>query len=214
MLVEACKKYPERLDEIFAAPEGSFQNSEFHLLIDRIDIRDKEFNDRVGTPQGSIFTVSKGKGSEELTFTLVAGAQGRENNPLFTKTVIGLIIADAIFSVFFPKTFILSAERTGAAIFRKEFNFARDRLLEEMRQTIGQNVDPRELLLKASRSYPRPVQDNADFTRQLEDIAKSNSFISKEHPEVLEDFTDIVGGNMLLHKMTNSILSPRVHRSN
>ena len=197
MLAEACKKYPDRLDEIFAAPEGSFQNSEFHLLIDRIDVCDKEFNDRVGTPQGSIFTVSKSKGSEELTFTLVAGAQGRENNPLFTKTVIGLIIADAIFSVFFPKTFILSAERTGAAIFRKEFNFARDRLLDEIRQT-GQNVDPRELLLKASQSYPRPVQDNADFTRQLEDIAKRKSFIAKEHPEILDDFTDIVGGTYVI----------------
>ena len=102
ILVEACKKYPERLDEIFAASEGSFQNSEFHLLTNRIDIRNKEFNDRIGTPPDSIFTFSKCKGSEELTFTLVPGAQREENNPLFTKTVIGLLTASAIFSIFFP----------------------------------------------------------------------------------------------------------------
>ena len=29
---------------------------------------------------------------------------------------------------------------------------------------------------------------------QLQDVAKSKSFIAKEHPEVLDDFTDIVGG--------------------
>ena len=29
---------------------------------------------------------------------------------------------------------------------------------------------------------------------QLEDIAKSKSFIAKEHPEILEDFVDIIGG--------------------
>ena len=197
MLVDACKKYPERLDEIFAASEGSFQNSEFHLLTDRIDIRNKEFKDRFGTPQDSIFTISKFKESEELTFTLVPGAQKEENNPFFTKTVIGFFISTAIFSIFFPKTFIFSAERTGVATFRKEFNFARDRLLEKMKRA-GHNINPRDLLLKASQSYPRPVQDNADFTRRLEDIAKSKSFIAKEHPEILEDFADIIGGEYII----------------
>ena len=33
-----------------------------------------------------------------------------------------------------------------------------------------------------------------NFTRQLEDIAKRKSFIAKEHPEILDDFADIVGG--------------------
>ena len=32
MLTEACQKYTEQLDKIFAAPEGTFQNSEFHLM--------------------------------------------------------------------------------------------------------------------------------------------------------------------------------------
>ena len=34
MLTEACKKYTEQLDKIFAASEGTFQKSEFHLMTD------------------------------------------------------------------------------------------------------------------------------------------------------------------------------------
>ena len=109
------------------------------------------------------------------------------------KWVVERIITDVIFSDFLPKPFISSAERTGVAIFRRELNFARNRLLEEIGRA-DQKLDPRELLFKAYQSYPSPVEDNVDFTRQLEDIAKRKSFISKEHPEVLEDFADIVGG--------------------
>ena len=133
MLTEACKKYTEQLHKIFAAPEDSFQNSEFHLVTEDIS-------------SGSL-----------------------------------------------PKPFIVSAERTGVAIFRKELNFARDRLLKEIAQT-DKNVDPRALLLRSYQSYPSSVENNVDFSRQLEDIAKSKSFIAKEHPEILDDFADIVGG--------------------
>ena len=52
--------------------------------------------------------------------------------------------------------------------------------------------------MKSYQSYPSPVEDNVDFTRQLEDIAKSKSFIAKEHPEILEDFADIVGGEYVI----------------
>ena len=58
----------------------------------------------------------------------------------------------------------------------------------------GQKIDPLELLFKVHQTYPSPVEDNVDFARDFEDIAKSKSFISKEHPEILADFADIVGG--------------------
>ena len=59
-------------------------------------------------------------------------------------------------------------------------------------------MDPRELLFKAYQSYPTPIENNVDFTRQLEDVAKRKSFIAKEHPEILEDFADIVGGKYVI----------------
>jgi ABC-type multidrug transport system ATPase subunit len=86
-----------------------------------------------------------------------------------------------------------SAERTGAAIFRKELNFARNRLLEEMSQA-GKTINPMELLFRVYQDYALPVEKNVDFTRQLESIVKKTSFIAEEYPDLLEDFADIIGG--------------------
>ena len=194
MLTEACKKYTEQLDKIFAASEGTFQNSEFHLVTDEIDLRNKKFNSILTSLQNPAFIFAKDKRSEEVILTSrIREEQEREIDTDSVKSAIDFIILDDIFSDSLPKPFIFSAERTGVAVFRKELSFARDRLLKEMSQT-GKNMDPRELLFKAYQSYSTPIEDNVNFTRQLEDIAKRKSFIAKEHPEILDDFADIVGG--------------------
>uniref|UniRef100_UPI00312B76AC AAA family ATPase n=1 Tax=Microcoleus sp. CAWBG640 TaxID=2841653 RepID=UPI00312B76AC len=97
------------------------------------------------------------------------------------------------FAEIIPRPFIASAERTGAAIFRKELNFARNRLLEQMGQ--GNNkIHPMELLFKAYQDYALPIKTNVDFTRELETIVKKSSFIAENHPDILADFADIIGG--------------------
>ena len=197
MLTEACKKYTEQLDKIFAASEGTFQNSEFHLVTDKINIRDKEFNSRL-TNFNPVFIFSKGKGSEEVILTSqVREKRERKIDTDSVKNFIDFIVADSIFSDSLPRPFISSAERTGVTTFRKELNFARDRLLKEMSQ--GQkNMDPRELLFEAYQNYPKPIEDNVDFMNRLQDVSKNKSFIAKEHPELLEDFADIVGGEYVI----------------
>lgn len=193
-LTVACEKYTEQLDTIFAASEGTFQKSEFHLVPSEINIKNKEINSLLTGPQNPAFIFAKGKGSEEAILALLKKEeQDREIDINSVKSAIDFTILADILSDAFPSPFISSAERTGVATFRKELSFARDRLLKEMRGT-DPKIDPRELLFKVYQSYPSPVEDNVDFTRQLEDIAKSKSFIAKEHPEVLEDFADIVGG--------------------
>ena len=190
ILEDACKNYTKQLDGIFAASEGTFRNSEFHLLTDEIDICDKEYNGSYG----SLLIFSKCQGSEELTLTLsMEKGEEREIDAAIARNAINVIIKNAPFFDSVPKPFILSTERTGASIFRKELDFARNRLLEEMARA-DKHIDPRQLLSKAYQRYPSPIESNVDFSRQLEDIAKSKSFISKEHPEVLADFADIVGG--------------------
>ena len=198
MLAEACKKYTEQLDKIFAAPESTFQNSEFRLVTDEIDIRGKQFSSRLTSLQNPAFIFAKGKGSEEVILTSqIREEHEREIDTDSVKSAIDFVILNDIFSDSLPRTFISSAERTGAAVFRKELNFARDRLLKEMAQT-DKNMDPRELLFKAYQNYPEPVQHDMNFMYQLEDVAKRKSFIAKEHPEILEDFADIIGGEYVI----------------
>ena len=59
------------------------------------------------------------------------------------------------------------------------------------------NIDPMELLFKSYQDYPLPVEVNVDFIRQLEDVAKEDSFLTKNHPQVLNDFADIIGGEYI-----------------
>ena len=194
MLVESCKRYSEQLDKIFSAPEGAFQKSEFHIEPSTIRTRDQGFREEIGINQEPFFTISKAKGSEDLVFTLaVQRNEGRQIDPTLVRDFIGLTIGNVVFSNSFPRPFISSVERTGSAIFEKELNFARNRLLDEIERA-GQDVDPRELLSKSYQSYPMPIEDNVNFMRRLENVAKRKSFIAKEHPEVLEDFSNIVGG--------------------
>ena len=193
ILADACENYTKQLDEIFAASEGTFQNSEFHLLSDEIDICDEEYNGSYG----SFLFFSKSEGSEELTLTLkMEKGEEREIDAAIVRNAINVIIKCAPFFDSVPIPFIFSSERTGVSIFRKELDYARNRLLDDV-ASAKKKIDASQLLSTAYQSYPSPIKENIDFSRRLDDFAKNKSFIAKEHPEVLDDFTDIVGGEYI-----------------
>ncbi len=194
ILADGCARYTKHLPMVFAAPEDRFKNSEFVVTIDPNDIQlDKQYERRMKAANAELFSIVKAEGSRDLVVTLLV-EKGKVKIP---QDVIVRVIDDAlkdiIFGHVFPNPFIASAERTGAAIFRKELNFARNRLLEEMTQA-DKNVDPMDLLFKVYQDYALPVKENVDFTRQLETLAKKSSFIDQRYPEVLTDFADIIGG--------------------
>ena len=194
MLVEACKRYSEQLNEVFAASEDDFSDSEFHIKPSAINMQNLGFKGEMGINQEPFLIASKEKGSEELIFSLAVDRKRKTRvDSIFAKDIVSFTIGNAIFSNAFPRPFISSVERTGAAIFEKELNFSRNRLLDEIWRS-DKKIDARELLSKSYKNYPAPVEDNVEFTRQIKETAKRKSFIAKEHPEVLDDFTDIVGG--------------------
>ena len=194
VLTEACKLYTQQLDKIFAAPEDEFHNSELYLQTGTINLHNTGVKGKRLVPP--FINYAKELSSEELIVNLAMETE-EKIAPDFVKTHLRSIINDIIFSNSFPQPFISSAERTGAATFRTELNFARDRLLKEISQ-VDKNMDPRELLFRGYQRYPSPIEDNIDFMRRLEHVSKRESFIAKEHPEILEDFADIVGGDYVI----------------
>ena len=155
LLADACKQYTDQLDSmVFAATEGRFRNSEFHIQTGAIDIRDKEFKREMGIVPERLLSYSKKKGSEELTVSLLVEKElGRKIDPDFARGAINFIIGYAIFSDSFPDFFVSSAERTGAAAFRRELNFARNRLLEEMGRA-DQKTDPQDIAIQIVPTLP------------------------------------------------------------
>lgn len=223
ILAEACKKYRDKLDEVFAATEGQFRNSEFHIEVEIPDILNMKYEREMMSthsdnwePDGEWhFGCIKKKGTEEVIFTLLAKNKRLRREMLYhtANRFIHNRISDIIFCEsppfpILPFSFITSAERTGVAIFRRDLNFARNRLLDEMAQA-DKVADSRDLLSKGYQNYPSPIEANVEFIGQLEYISKRKSFITKEHPEVLEEFADIVGGDYSITQNDQLYYIPR-----
>lgn len=196
IIIKSCDRYTQELPKIFAAPVDRFKNTEFNISLEikTEDIKLKnKFDQKMGSANAELFSITKSEESTELVVTILVEKDKVKIPPGIIKILIANAIKDIIFDQFFPRTFIASAERTGAAIFRKELNFAKNRLLEEIGQA-DENIDTMELLLKEYDDYALPIKTNVDFTRKLETIIKKNSFITDEYPDLLADFTDIIGG--------------------
>ncbi|MFN9732915.1 MAG: AAA family ATPase [Microcystis sp.] len=197
ILTTGCQRYVRQIPEVFAANEERFKNVDFQIELnfDNIQFK-KKYERKISTATLEIISISKPEDEPYLSITLLTETE-KINLPVhFLEDIIYDSIQDIIFSQFFPRPFIASAERTGAAIFRKELNFARNRLLEEISK--NSNFDPTELLFNVSQDYALPVKENVDFTRQIETIVKKTSFIAENHPSILEDFADIIGGQYMI----------------
>lgn len=194
IISEACKTYANQLPMVFATSSDRFKTTDFQITLNSEDVRlmDK-YERRFGSAKAELLSIIKDEDSKKLIVTLLV----KKDDISIPKNLIMHIISGAlkeiIFSNLIPNPFIASAERTGAAIFRKELNFNRNRLLKEMAQE-DKNINPREFLLKEYQDYALPVEKNVEFTRSLETISKESSFIAEKHPDVLSDFADIIGG--------------------
>lgn len=197
ILTTGCQRYVRQIPEVFAANEERFKNVDFQIELNFDNIQFENGYERtISTAKWETISISKPENNPYLSITLLREKSNINLLVNVLEEIIDNSIKDIIFSQFFPRPFIASAERTGAAIFRKELNFARNRLLEEISK--NSNFDPTELLFNVSQDYALPVKENVDFTRQIETIVKKTSFIAENYPSILEDFADIIGGQYMI----------------
>ncbi len=198
ILDDICRRYTQDLSDIFAASEEKFKDTEFHVSLenDKLEelVKSTAFERLIGAPNRQLVSIATTKGSTELEISLFVDKQNKKIPSIIIKNAIRKTISTIVFAQFFPDPFISSAERTGTAIFRRELNFARERLLKEMTETEDE-IDPRELLSQSYQDYALPVEDNLDFALLLENIARKKSFLAEEYPDVLKQFADIIGGS-------------------
>ncbi len=212
IISKGCQVYTKQLSSIFAAPSDRFKETEFKVDLDVQMIRlDNRFDSEIGSNKITLFSITKDEKSTELVISLLVNKGQAKIPSEVLKHVIADSLKEIIFAQLFPRPFIASAERTGAAIFRKELNFARNRLLEEMGQA-DKDVDPRELLLKEYDDYALPIKMNVEFNRKLESLIRRKSFITENHPEILFDFADIIGGEYMVARNDELYYIPKGKR--
>lgn len=212
IVVKGCQAYTQQLPKIFAAQAERFKTAEFQVILDikKISLKSK-FDLKMRAAKAELFSITKREENTELVVALLADKEKVTIPTDVVERIITDALKDIIFAQLFPRPFIASAERTGAAIFRKELNFARNRLLEEMGQA-DKNIDPMELLFKDYDDYALPIKTNVEFTRQLETLVKKSSFVAENHTDILADFADIIGGEYTVSRNDELYYVPKGKR--
>lgn len=197
-LARATHAYIDTLPQVFATREEVFESSNILVEVDaELDLSSIEYKQRVQSgPAGKVLaTITKEAGSNELE-VLVSDNNVRH----FHYGGLSAFVADAIIEIVFkehlPRVHISSAERTGAAIFRKELDMARTRMLKALSEMDSKELkNPFALLQKMDADYAWPVEDNVEFVRGLEDIDKQVSDLAKNSPEIMSAFDAVIGGS-------------------
>ena len=89
-----------------------------------------------------------------------------------------------------PEPVVLSAERFGIALFYKELDFTKSRLVEMLQQVDDRRgrhgETPMLIVDRIASRYAMPVKDNVDFTRNIENVLSQESEFAdaKLHDEI------------------------------
>ncbi len=199
VLQSGCARYVHSLSRVFASQSNRFDDTTFRVELDPhalASAKERRFRRRTGSEERTLLSLRKEPGNSDLNVSLLVST--RESWPAeLIQDVISFWISELLFDELFPRAFIASAERTGAAMFRSELDDARNRLRGDTRPS--QDTDPQLDLFSDERPiYPLPVNVNIDFIRKLERTTKEVSYIAKNHAHLLAEFSDIVGGDYVV----------------
>jgi len=196
IISEASKQFSGMLFKVFAAKEDLFKDVDFKA---EFVIKDDYLKDAIkfeaGSAERTILQIVKETGSKDLVISLMMdrAENGEMPSEHILKTIISDTLKELLFKRYIPRVFIASAERTGAAIFQKELDFTRNRLVDLLGDK-GAGLQPFKLLDKFSSEYPIPVRRNVDFIRELSSLSNKDSSVYKKHSDILSDFSTIIGG--------------------
>lgn len=211
------KEYQIALSRVLAGKEDDFNQSVFEdNLVDNFsnfmeNIETDENQEKINKFFGSstMFEIVE-INNEIIKFSYEKSkshfTQQIHNDVEFKKQSVWIAFVSYIFSLIYPKPFILSAERTGAAMFQKELDVNKNEIVDKISQVRSGEIERAvvDLLTKRYSRYPKPVKDNIYFVRELEEVAKNMSFIQKEEKDnplckkIIDLLHRIVGGKYII----------------
>ncbi len=194
-LKEASKEYSAELSEIFASEKKYFRDSTFVASAsEEAKTLSEQQQVTIRSRDKDVFRIEQ-IDTQHLELTLLVDKESSNMLPpsYVLEHRISEVVKKALFSNLVPRAFISSAERTGAAIFRKELDLARNRALDLVSDK-SSKFNPIKLLQNYTSDYALPVRNSVEFTRQLGDLTKRESDLKLHAPDLLNDFSEIIGG--------------------
>jgi predicted ATPase len=207
-------KYSKLMHRVFAGNETRFKDSSLQFSIESkgyftpVDVQM-----RFGSAERSFLQIVSIENGKDLNVSLIVDKDSDDIPPRdILEDMISEGISSAVLGSMIPKPFLASAERTGAAIFQRELDINKNRLVELLGDK-KTKLSPFQVLSKFRGEYPIAVRKNVDFIRSLPDISKKESFILKEHEEILRSFQDIIGGEYKINREGEVQFIPAKHKT-
>ena len=201
ILEQASAEYSSHVGKNFAGNDRLFDQTQIEFFADRHNQYQKnDVSSRRGSADKSFLEVNKSENETDINISLLVNKDSDDfPHRYFIEKMISNAIKQIVYKDQIPRPFIASAERTGSAIFQKELDFTRNRLVDLIGDK-DSRVSPYHLLGRFSAEYPLPVRKNVDFIRDLPNIINRESIFVQKHPEVLERFADVIGGEYKVTK--------------
>ena len=196
--INIANQYSRVLGRVFSSSENLFADTRVYFDLDVSTLSgSSQTRFGFGRENGSELQVMV-SGEKNLLEMILTSKQdfrrhGTPPHHIGIRRLINDCLREALFAEAIPRPFLSSAERTGAAIFQRELDFTKNRLVDLLGDKTA-NLSSAQFLGKFSGEYPVAVRNNVDFIRSLPDIVGKESHILQNHPEVLEAFADIIGG--------------------
>jgi energy-coupling factor transporter ATP-binding protein EcfA2 len=203
---EASVEYQKELSDILACTADSISGAKVNVEFCEDDFipMGRRMNSaiHVSSDLASVLNVNVRRGVINIQLN------NREHKDLVDGEYLREWISDAITRIFvkhlFPDTFIASVERTGVGIFRDEISLARDSFVEDM---INWGKSGTQVNLPSN--YPLPIRDNLKSLLRFKQIRTDHlSPVAIEHPRILMDFADILGGEYVIDSMMGVRFKP------
>lgn len=218
-LTRLAHTYQKNLPRVLAAEPERFQSTKVHLHIAECPkIEELSIDVKQTLPNGDLVGISKAPGDLTARVTRQAASLEEANPSLPSSYMLERWLTDTftdlIFAPCFPRAYIASTERTGAAIFQRELYLGRNRLIEMLSDLKpGENLDPWAMMQRMVSSYAYPVQSNVEFLSlpNLEALQRQQGTLASQRPDILEALEAIIGGTYRATK-EGAFFSPTKHR--
>ena len=212
-LDRAAESFSKLLFHVFAGSEKQFEGAMISIVpgsLGEIALSDVDIT--IGSAEKGILKVTSTNEKDALNISLLVNKSKNDSPPVqVARDVISDGVGRAVLGNIAPKLFLSSAERTGAAIFQKELDFTRNRIIELIGDK-SEKLHPLQLLNSFIGEYPIAVRRNVDFIRELPNIVKHESVLLKKHPELSASLADIIGGEFRVSKGGEVRFTPSCNR--
>lgn len=205
------KKFTESLTSFFSVGRDFFKNAKIECVVDKgyealsnSELKHKTIN----FIKGVALDLSVEKG----TVSLYMQNKDKVDMPKeLLKSFVNNSIGEEIYAQYFPKPFVVTSERTGIALFYKELDLSKNRIVDMItkknndKESSVRQLNLFDFVFSMTSRYAKPIEDNINTVRDYENLSKKSSFIkdSKMYEEIVSNLQDIIGGK---YELKNDVL--------